>query len=71
MKVSITGFEDDFPSPVLPKIFHRLRPDPEEASPRPKFKKRGRMFSKSRDTREDRGTREMKMSHNGQTFHAR
>ena len=34
----------------------------------PKSKKRDNIFSKSRDTREDRGTREMKTSHNAQTF---
>jgi hypothetical protein len=41
------------------------------AAPDPKSKKRDNIFSKSRDTREDRGTREMKTSHNDQTFHAR
>ena len=34
------------------------------ATPNPKSQKRGNIFSKSRDTREDRGTREMKTSHN-------
>ena len=33
----------------------------------PKPEKRDNIFSKSRDTREDRGTREMKTSHNAQT----
>ena len=32
--------------------------------------KRENTFSKSRDVREDRGTREMKTSHNDQTNHA-
>jgi hypothetical protein len=39
--------------------------------PNPKPKKRDNIFSKSRDAREDRGTREMKTSHNDQTFHSR
>ena len=39
--------------------------------PNPKPKKLDNIFSKSRDAREDRGTREMKTSHNDQTFHSR
>jgi hypothetical protein len=58
-------------TPVFQKTLHRLRPNPEEALPNPKSKKRDRIFSKSRDLHEDRGTREMKTSHNDQTFHAR
>jgi hypothetical protein len=56
-------------TPVFPQTLHTLRPNPEAATPKPK--KRDNIFSKSRDTREDRGTREMKTSHNDQTFHAR
>jgi hypothetical protein len=56
--------------PVFPKTPHRLRPNPEVADP--KAKKRDNIFSKSRDTHEDRGTREMKTSQNPQSFpHAR
>jgi hypothetical protein len=33
-----------------------------------KPKKRDNTFSKSRETREDRGARQMKTSHNSQTF---
>ena len=39
--------------------------------PNQKPKKRDNIFSQSRDTHEDRGTREMKTSHNEQTNHAR
>ena len=39
--------------------------------PNSKPKKQDNIFSKSRDTREDRGTCEMKSSHNDQTFHSR
>jgi len=56
---------------VFPQTLHELRPDQEKPMPNPKPKKRDNIFSKSRDLREDRGTREMKTSHNDQTFHAR
>ena len=56
--------------PVFPKTAHQFRPVAETAA-KPKPVKRDNIFSKSRDTREDRGTREMKTSHNDQTFHAR
>jgi hypothetical protein len=36
--------------------------------PVPKSQKRDHIFSKSRDTREDRGARQMKTSHNSQTL---
>ena len=44
---------------------------PRKSCRNPKPKKRDNIFSKSRDLREDRGTREMKTSHNDQTNHAR
>jgi hypothetical protein len=56
-------------TPVFPQMLHTLRPNPEAAAP--KSRQRDNIFSKSRDTREDRGTREMKTSHNDQTFHSR
>jgi hypothetical protein len=57
-------------TPVFPQTFHRLRPKPEVTSP--KTKKRDNVFSQSRDEPEDRGMREMKTTHNAQTFpHAR
>jgi len=55
-------------APVFPQTPHTARPDPKPAA---KAKKRDNIFSQSRDTREDRGTREMKTSHNDQTNHAR
>ena len=55
--------------PVFPQMLHRVRPTtnlPVKAA------KRDNTFSQSRDTREDRGGRQMKTSHNAQTFpHAR
>jgi hypothetical protein len=58
-------------TPVFPKSLHRLRPNHDKVAADPKPKKRDNIFSKSRDLREERGTREMKTSHNDQTFHAR
>jgi hypothetical protein len=58
-------------TPVFPQTMHELRPNQEKALPHPETKKRGNIFSKSRDLREDRGTREMKTSHNDQTNHAK
>jgi hypothetical protein len=54
-------------TPVFSKTLHRLRPNPEEATPSRRSKKRDNFFSKSRDLREDRSEREMKTSHS-QTF---
>ena len=39
-----------------------------KAAPAPKPEKRDNVFSKSRDTREDRASRQMKTSHSAQTF---
>jgi hypothetical protein len=58
-------------TPVFPQTMHELRPNQKKVLPHPKPKKRDNIFSKSRDVREDRGTREMKTSHNHQTNHAR
>jgi hypothetical protein len=69
MKKPITKFAATVQTPVFPKTAHQFRPAPEStASPKPP--KRDNTFSKSRDVREDRGTREMKTSHNDQTNHA-
>jgi hypothetical protein len=69
-KKLITKFAAIVQTPVFPKTLHQFRPAPKVAvSAKPP--KRDNTFSKSRDVREDRGTREMKTSHNSQTFHAR
>jgi hypothetical protein len=65
MKASTTKPAAIPETPVFPQTLHTLRPDPEPAEP--KSKKRDNIFSKSRDIREDRGTREMKTSHNAQS----
>jgi hypothetical protein len=58
-------------TPMFPKTLHTLRPNHDKPLPNAKPKKRENIFSKSRDVREDRGTREMKSANNDQTFHAR
>jgi len=68
MKPSLRGLVETPPTPVFPKTFHRLRAGSTEAETTPQPQKRDNIFSKSRDTREDRGERQMKTSHNAQTF---
>jgi hypothetical protein len=69
MKPPISKFAAILQTPVYPQTLHQFRPPKAAASPKPP--KRDNIFSKSRDTPEDRGIREMKTSHNDQTFHAR
>jgi len=73
MKAAITQCAKGPPqTPVFSKTLHHLRAVPTDASSTPIIQKRDNIFSKSRDTREDRGERQMKTSHNAQTFrHAR
>ena len=54
-------------SPVFPQTMHQKRPETKPVAGA-KPAKRENTFSKSRDTHEDRGTREMKNSHNAQSF---
>jgi len=65
MKPSKTKLAATPQTPVFPQTLHRLRPNPQEATP---GQKRDNTFSQSRDTREDRGQREMKTTHSSQTF---
>jgi hypothetical protein len=51
-----------------PKHLHRVRPSLKAVTANPKPQKRDNTFSKSRDTREDRGARQMKTAHSPQTF---
>jgi hypothetical protein len=68
MKSSIAKLPETAESPVFPKTLHRLRSNPDAADANPKSKKRDKIFSKSRDNREDRGTREMKTKNKTQTL---
>ena len=69
-KKPTTNFAALVQTPVLPKTLHPFRSVP-KAAVSAKPPKRDNTFSKSRDVREDRGTRKMKTSQNDQTFHAR
>jgi hypothetical protein len=71
MTKSLTDLAGTPQSPVFPRTLHRLRPNGDQVMPNQKLKKRDNIFSKSRDLNEERGTREMKTSHNDQTFNAR
>jgi hypothetical protein len=53
---------------VFPQTLHRVRILSKKPAASPKPQKRDNIFSKSRDTREDRGERQIKTSHNPQTF---
>ena len=66
MKTPVTPFAAIVQTPLYPQTLHQFRPTKAATSPKPA--KRDNIFSKSRDTREDRGTREMKTSHNSQSF---
>jgi len=68
MKASTTKPEETPETPVFPKTPRHLRQDVTPAAANPKAHKRDNIFSKSRDTREDRGARQMKTTHNPQTF---
>jgi hypothetical protein len=68
MKASTSKLEEAPQTPVFPKTLHHVRPRRTEAVVNPKSQKRDNTFSKSRDTREDRGARQMKTTRNAQTF---
>jgi hypothetical protein len=55
-------------TPVIPKALHPLRPNSGKPSPRSAPKKRDNIISKSCETREDRGLRRIKATHNSKTF---
>jgi hypothetical protein len=67
MKTSSPKLAKELQPPVFQKTLHRLRSNP-KAVAGSKSEKRDNTFSKSRDTREDRGERQMKTTHNSQTF---
>jgi hypothetical protein len=60
-----TPAEDSSPNPVFPFVIRQRGAKP--AAPGPKAEKRDNIFSKSRDTREDRGERQIKTSTNTQS----
>jgi hypothetical protein len=58
-------------TPMFPQTLHTWRPNHDKILPHPQPNKRDNTFSKSRDLRADRGTREIKTAHNDQTNHVR
>lgn len=68
MKSSINKPAASEQTPVFPQTLHRVRTKVTEAAPNSKNARRDKIFSKSRDTREDRGQRQMKTGKNPQTF---
>jgi len=66
MKTPISKFAEIVQTPIFPQTLHQFRPPKAAASPKPA--KRDNTFSKSRDVREDRGTRTMKTTQNAQSF---
>ena len=67
MKHHLTKLAATPQTPVFPQTLHEKRPLLAKTLPHPTAKKRDNIFSKSRDLREDRGTREMKTTHHVQT----
>jgi len=67
-KASITKLAGAPQTRAFPQTLHRVRVRAKEPVLVPKSQKRENTFSQSRDTREDRGSRQMKMSHSPQTF---
>ena len=68
MESPIANLQETPEPPVFPQTPHHLRTPPAETTSIPRSPARDNIFSKSRDTREDRGSRQMKTTHNAQTF---
>jgi hypothetical protein len=72
MKTPVTKLAETSQTPAFEIAIRKRGENPKAATSSPKSQERDNIFSKSRDTREDRGSRQMKASHNSQTFpHAR
>ena len=67
MKPLVTKIAKNPKTPVFQTV-PKVRAKVEEATPSPKSQKRDNIFSKSRDTREDRGSRQAKTSHSARTL---
>jgi len=68
MKTSRTELKKTPPTPVFQITIRKRVAKTSAAVSGPKSQKRDNIFSKSRDTREDRGTRQVKSTHNAQTL---
>ena len=68
MKTSNSKSAKIDPSLIPPEPLHHVRTRVNKAAPKTKSPARENIFSKSRDTREDRSERQIKTSRNAQTF---
>jgi hypothetical protein len=68
MKPLIAKFAKRPKTTVFRTAIPKLSANVKETTPSPKSQKRDNIFSKSRDTREDRGSRQMKTSHSSRTL---
>jgi hypothetical protein len=68
MKKPKAKLPDTTQAPVFPQTLHHVRTRGETSPPTPKAPKRDKIFSKSRDTHEDRGERQAKNTNNPQTL---
>jgi len=68
MKASITKLAKTPETPVFQIAIRKRVAKSQAAIPGSKSQKRDNIFSKSRDTREDRAMRQVKTSHKSQTF---
>ena len=68
MKTNIPKITAGLQTPVFPQAVHQKRLEIKLADPEAKPAKKEKLFSKSRDTREDRGARQMKTANNVRTI---
>jgi hypothetical protein len=68
VKASIIKPAEAHQAPVFQTMISKPGANPKAATPSPKSLKRDNTLSQSRATREDRGERQMKTTHNSQTF---
>jgi hypothetical protein len=68
MKTSIPKRAEARPPSDFQFVVRQRGAKPNAAPQNPKAEKRDNIFSKSRDTREDRSSRQMKTAQNPQTF---
>jgi hypothetical protein len=64
------GLAAKLQTPAFPQALHSARPNKQTSMPNAKPKRRDKAFSKSRNERDDPGTRPMGISHNDRTDHA-
>lgn len=67
-KISLTQHAKTPQVRISPKKLRQLRSNLKAATPGPKSKKRDNIFSKSRGIREDRGTHQLKTTHDTQVL---